>query len=174
MAAWLADPRFRRRARRATVIWRGIGWVLVAGPLTVRLFGLALPAGTWLVDSWLVQELAALGLAYAATWRVGAQALHYRIKREPMHLFGYRGILGREKWWHLVPGSRGVNKLEYRLRRGKPQKGRKLYHWRYFRRTVLAALIGRFWWAALALGGAVWWWGWDRTLGFLQVIGHRL
>lgn len=233
MAAWLADPRFRRRARRATVIWRGIGWALVAGPLVagplaVRGLALALPAGTWLVDSWPVQDLAAFGLAYAAMWRLGAQALHYRIKREPMHLFGYRGILGREKWWHLVPGSRGVNKLEYRLRWGKrhpkairyvrravvvlliaatyfgagliaavvagslvltaktlaKRVGRvarvfgrgkaHLYHWRYFVRTVLAALIGRFWWVALGLAGSVWWWGAGRTLRFLQVIGHRL
>lgn len=212
MAEWLADPRFRRKARRATRIWRGIGWALVAGPLAVRFLGLPLPADFALVDSWPVQDLAAFGFAYAATWRFGAEMLHSRIRREPMHLFGYRGILGHERWFHLIPGSRGVNKLEYRLRGGKAQKrprryrGRffrhiravaslvsrfwRAYHWAYFRRTVVAALIARFWWVAVVLVAATWTegvlathmtWGWalwhpgaSNVLTWFEMAGHRV
>lgn len=168
--AYLSSPEWRAKRDRAFIIWRGLGWFLTAGPLVLRLwFPVALTGAATLLLAWPAQVLAAFGLAYAATIRGTALAQNRRLRREGNHLFGY-GSLNHERWWDIIPGTRGVNWGEHFLRRFLP--GPKAH--RYFLRTVIAALVMRFWWVAVALGAAVYLWGWHATYAWLQMAGRMI
>jgi hypothetical protein len=177
--AYYASPEFKAKAKSAALIWRSLGWALVAGPLVIRFWfphavsGIAATA----VLSSLVQLLAAFGVAYAALIRGTAISAHHRLHRVPNHLFGYSGrFLGRlynEHWYDLIPGSEGVNSAEYHIRKHVPGlKGSKAHD--YFIRTVIAALLCRFWWVGVAFAGACWWFGWSPVVAWLGMVGHRI
>jgi len=169
--AYLSSPEWKAKRDWAFVIWRGIGWTATAGPVAAhQWFAPDLHGLATLVLTPVVQVLAAFGLAYALTIRLAAVARHQRLHREGGHLFGYQNRLYHEHWWDITPQSRGVNWGEKFLRRFLP--GPKAH--RYLTRTLIAVALCRFWWVGVGFGLAWWHWGLANTLGWLQMVGHRI
>lgn len=168
--AYLSSPEWRARRDRAFLIWRGIGWTSTAAPVALhQWFAADLHGAATLALAPVVQLLAAFGLAYALTIRLTASLTHHRLRRDGGHLLGY-GNLYHEHWWDITPQSRGVNWGEHFLRRFLP--GPKAH--RYLIRTLIAVAVLRFWWAGVALGLAVRFWGLSSTLAWLGMVGHRI
>lgn len=157
MAKYLSSAVWRAKSRRAFLIWRAIGWGFTAGPLAGRIWSNSLHGSATFVLTWLIQDLAALGFAYAAVIRGTAIAQNRRVKRVGHHL-GYQhvdtsveanGIDNpewpgcREHWYEIVPVTQAVNRAESLLRRDKPSKPRKR---RWIVRQLIAwKLIPRKW-----------------------------
>jgi hypothetical protein len=201
MGRYLQSAEWYAKRDRAFVIWRCIGWGLCAGLLVARveashLSGLVAFLGGTHLYGWLnlllvivaqglaavllvaltapAQLLAVFSLAYAASIRLVAASLHYRMKRVGHHL-GYTHVdtkneVYTERWYEIVPVTERVNKMEWRLRGGKPSPG----FGRYLRRTVIAIGIVRFWWMGVAFAAAWYWFGWSPVVAWLGVVGHRV
>ena len=153
--------------------------------------------------SWPVQDVALFGFAYAVSVRLIVAGRSRRLKRVGHHLgyqhvdtsVEANGVDNpewpgcKERWYEIVPVTQAVNRAESLLRRDRPSPPRRRrwlvrklvpwakpprsHYWSYLRRTLLAVALVRFWWAGVAFGGSVYWWGFTPTLGWLEQVGHR-
>lgn len=174
MRRYLSSREWFAKRDRAFILWRCLGWGLCLGLLVARLESSHLFGGARVLLLAPVQILAVFALTYATTFRLVATALHYRMKRVGHHL-GYTHVdtkneVYTERWYEIVPVTERVNKMEWRLRRGKPSPG----FGPYLRRTIIAIALCRFWWVAVVFGTAWWRFGLSNVVAWLGLIGHRI
>lgn len=170
---YMQSEAWRERSRSAAKVWRTVGWVSVSIPPLARYvlphWGLVFVGLASFVSSRPIVALALCGIAYVVTLRSVAHVLHYHMRREGMHLFGYRHLT-HESWWEIVPGSHRTNAMERWLRHGRRGGGPL----RYFLRTVICVLMCRFWWVWASLGLASWLWGPGAVWLWIQHAANRL